>query len=290
MIDLSLSDDETSTSTSKSGGYNKKHANSNSQHITSRGQLETDVTTVTANNNALPTTSSLSASTFISISTFASVSTTSTPAFASTSKSPTTSPSPKSRTRLEASTRIIKFADRQRELRKSESDWMEAFERLVDYKEKHNHTRVPQHYKEDRKLGGWVKRQRSYCKVKYRIDLLNEIGFDWQIRHPDSWNVMYNRLLIFKEKYGTTRVPPNYEAEPLLSKWVRRQRYTCKNEGWIDRLNDIGFEWEFKKRSSLEMLKSKNPSSYDLPAKLDNYNPIFARPPWHPPTKEHLNG
>jgi hypothetical protein len=124
---------------------------------------------------------------------------------------------------------------------------MEAYERLVDYKEIHNHTQVPQHYKEDRKLGRWVKRQRAYCKVKYRIDLLKGIGFDWQIRKPDGWNIMFNRLLVFKEKFGTTCVPKNYEADPMLSNWVRRQRHTCKNEGWIERLNDIGFKWDVKR-------------------------------------------
>jgi hypothetical protein len=124
---------------------------------------------------------------------------------------------------------------------------METFERLVDYKEKHNHTQVPQDYKEDRKLGRWVKRQRCYCKVKYRIDLLNGIGFVWQIQRQDAWNVMYSRLVKFKEKYGTTCVPQNYEADPMLANWVRNERHLCKNEGRIDRLNTIGFQWDVSK-------------------------------------------
>jgi hypothetical protein len=225
VVDLSLSDEETTTSTNKGGGNNRRNADSNPQNNTSPGLLEADANQATVNNTTLPSTSSALTSTL----TFASPSI------------------PKARTRLEATSRIIKFADQQRELRKSESDWMEAFESLVDYKEKHNHTRVPQHYKEDRKLGRWVKRQRAYCKVKYRIDLLNDVGFDWQIRKPDAWIMMFNRLLVFREKFGTTLVPPNYEADPMLSNWVRRQRHTCKNEGWIERLNDIGFEWDVKR-------------------------------------------
>jgi hypothetical protein len=200
VYDLSLSDDETTTSTNKGGGHNKRNADSNSQNNTSPVLPEADANQATANNTTMQSTSSAFT-------------------FASTSAS-TSSPSiPKTRTRLEASSRIIKFSDQQRELRKSELDWMEAYERLVDYKEIHNHTQVPQHYKEDRKLGRWVKRQRAYCKVKYRIDLLKGIGFDWQIRKPDGWNIMFNRLLVFKEKFGTTCVPKNYEADPMLSNW-----------------------------------------------------------------------
>ena len=59
--------------------------------------------------------------------------------------------------------------------------WMEMYQRLRAYKEKHKSTRVPLHFKADPKLACWVNSQRSRCCKKERVDLLNDIGFEWKI-------------------------------------------------------------------------------------------------------------
>ena len=41
-----------------------------------------------------------------------------------------------------------------------EVQWMEMYQRLVDYKEVHNSTLVPRDYPEDSELGNWVSKQR----------------------------------------------------------------------------------------------------------------------------------
>ena len=49
-----------------------------------------------------------------------------------------------------------------------------------------------------------------------------------------------------KKKHGTTRIPTNISNDPQLDTWVRIQRVVCKEQNWIDLLNDIGFDWSTK--------------------------------------------
>jgi len=128
---------------------------------------------------------------------------------------------------------------------KSFESWMEMYRRLVAYEKIHGHTRVPKRYKEDPKLGRWVSHQRSRrsCKDKVRIDLLNEIKFEWKLHHQDDWMEMYRRLLAYKKIHGNTRIPQRYKEDPKLGKWVSDQRSKCKDKDRIYLLNDIGFVW-----------------------------------------------
>ena len=74
----------------------------------------------------------------------------------------------------------------------------DRFEELKAYKAAHGHTRVPQHYAENKPLGKWVTKQRYCYNLKMcgeqsqltdeRIGMLNAIGFEWNVmkkrRHP----------------------------------------------------------------------------------------------------------
>jgi len=125
------------------------------------------------------------------------------------------------------------------------NDWGVMYQRLLMYKKKHGTASVPTRYKADRQLATWVTSQRSYCKKKDRIDLLNNIGFAWKVhRH---WGVMYQRLLTYKENHGNTRVPRHYKADLQFAHWVYTQRHSCKKKDRIDLLNDIGFVWNPKR-------------------------------------------
>jgi superfamily II DNA or RNA helicase len=61
--------------------------------------------------------------------------------------------------------------------------WEDMFARLTDFKKAHGHCRVPQNWREDRRLGKWVNTQRTHFKrgnVKpHRQRLLDELGFVW---------------------------------------------------------------------------------------------------------------
>ena len=53
-----------------------------------------------------------------------------------------------------------------------------------------------------------------------RKALLDELGFVWQVRQRTGWNDRYDELIKFKEQYGDTIVPQQYEANRPLGKWV----------------------------------------------------------------------
>ena len=62
-----------------------------------------------------------------------------------------------------------------------------------------------------------------------RIDLLNEIGFEWAGEGREKfWNLRYQELVDFHAINGTTRVPEKYEAAPQLQTWVSLQRRQMK--------------------------------------------------------------
>jgi len=123
--------------------------------------------------------------------------------------------------------------------------WMKMYQRLEAYRMKYKDTLVPFHYKADPQLENWVIRQRYHCKEKDRIDLLNNIGFEWKaVTKRKNWGIMYQRLLTYKKENGTTRVPSKYKADPQLRKWVEKQRQCCNCKEQIDLLNDIGFVWK----------------------------------------------
>ena len=128
------------------------------------------------------------------------------------------------------------------------------YDRLIQYKKHHGTTRVPQRYKEDPKLGGWVDIQRRLCKKKDRRDLLNKIGFEWQIREMKAWvggwERMFQRLKDFQDRHGTTRVPQRWKEDPRLGIWVQNQRRHCKKKERVDLLNGIGFEWNLRRASA----------------------------------------
>jgi len=130
--------------------------------------------------------------------------------------------------------------------------WMEMYGRLKKYKESHNgSTRVPQRYKPDPRLGGWVDIQRRSCKREDRVALLKAIGFEWTVREMSewkgSWAKLYARLLQYKQKHGTTRVPTRYPEDPQLGVWVQNQRRHCKQQERRDLLDKIGFEWNLRR-------------------------------------------
>eukprot|EP00536_Pseudo-nitzschia_multiseries_P019629 jgi/Psemu1/233029/e_gw1.5900.4.1 len=54
---------------------------------------------------------------------------------------------------------------------------------------------------------------------------------------------MYQRLVAYKKKHNTTRVPLGYKEDPQLGSWVQTQRSDCEESDRIDRLNRIGFAW-----------------------------------------------
>ncbi len=63
--------------------------------------------------------------------------------------------------------------------------WDDMFDALVEFKEVYGHCNVPQHWKENKRLGKWVNTQRTARKrgklQAERERKLSEIGFAWHL-------------------------------------------------------------------------------------------------------------
>jgi len=68
-----------------------------------------------------------------------------------------------------------------------------------------------------------------------------------------AWNTHYQSLIKYKAQHGHCNVP-NYSKEyPVLSRWVKRQRYIRKEnritQDRIDALDAIGFSWNLQQET-----------------------------------------
>jgi hypothetical protein len=131
-----------------------------------------------------------------------------------------------------------------------EARWMEIYQRLVDYKEKHNTVLVPVNYSQDPVLGVWVVDQRNmHLRGKLsprRADLLNKVGFVWDPLDT-RWNEMFARLVEYKKKYGCVLKLSKRQKVPKLARWVFDQRSHRRRERLsmerINKLDSIDFVW-----------------------------------------------
>ena len=146
--------------------------------------------------------------------------------------------------------------------------WNERYNELVQFKRLQGHCNVPSCYEDNPALSQWVKRQRYQHKLKSsgkhsnltteREGMLDSLGFIWNA-HEANWEESYTKLMKFKEYYGHCRVPTKYPSDQQLAVWVKLQRRQYRllrtvgadksNMTWerVDRLNDIGFEWDPRK-------------------------------------------
>ena len=75
------------------------------------------------------------------------------------------------------------------------------------------------------------------------------------VSHDTKWEIMLDRLLEFKKRYGNCLVPNRYKDDFKLGSWVSTQRKQYKAlacgrydsttlpASRINRLNEIGFAW-----------------------------------------------
>jgi hypothetical protein len=123
-------------------------------------------------------------------------------------------------------------------LRESKKPWTDWLEELRDYKKIHGHCDVPLKYEKNLPLGAFVNNQRSeYRKLlkgepssmnDAKIKDLEAMGFHWSVREGRTpWNARLAELLAYKDKYGDTNVPRNWEENPSLSIWVETVCPAC---------------------------------------------------------------
>jgi hypothetical protein len=136
----------------------------------------------------------------------------------------------------------------------NEELWLERYNELIKFKEQHNHCNVPRNYKHNKPLSIWVDSQRRDYRrgklLKKHEDMLNEIGFEWEVKtksNDELWNVRYEELVEFKRQKGHCNVPRKFQHNEQLGRWVSTQRQFYNqeklSEARVTKLEEIGFEW-----------------------------------------------
>lgn len=142
-----------------------------------------------------------------------------------------------------------------------EEQWQEAFEELLRFKAQHGHYEVGFETKENKKLSSWIQAQRDDCRhgdlQAERKAKLDEIGFNWSSELLDfRWQEFFEQLRKYHTEYGNADVPDRWKENPVLAKWVARQRRSRKQEALskerIRLLDEIGFTWQHRERGTWE--------------------------------------
>jgi superfamily II DNA or RNA helicase len=127
--------------------------------------------------------------------------------------------------------------------------WEVGFSKLLHFKEREGHCKVPAIYKEgDLALGDWVITQRTNkdSLAPELIERLDALGFVWDL-DVDYWEVGFSKLQQHKEREGHCMVDYGYkEGNFNLDKWAETQRenkYKLTPER-IERLDALGFVWD----------------------------------------------
>lgn len=145
--------------------------------------------------------------------------------------------------------------------------WDEILGRLVKFKEREGHLRVPYYFDDDGyKLGQRVVNLRQQRKIlsKDRISILNEMGFVWN-EIDEKWNDFITALTSFHEREGHLNVKTNHvENGYRLGERVIKYRVEIeKNNDFykdrIEQLQKMGFIWDsnvYNWNQHFEALKS----------------------------------
>ena len=154
---------------------------------------------------------------------------------------------------------------------KSNVDFEERCEQLLEFKDEFGHCNVPAKYSANIAFGSWCHKMRYNHNQKlkgkpvsgnifqHQIKRLEEIGFQWKVSdHVETFEQRCRDLEAFKSEFGHCSVPRSYCEDPSLGTWCSTMRYSYhqKQQGKkpdrklcqdrIDRLEKIGFRWKDK--------------------------------------------
>jgi len=129
-------------------------------------------------------------------------------------------------------------------------EWKKAFKALQSFRDREGHCLVrDKHIEGGINLGNWVKVQRRGRQDDDKIELLNSLGFVWNVLDW-QWGQGYQSLKEFWDREKHCQVPAQHEENGFkLGVWVGTQRsakVTMSPER-KQRLDDIGFVWAVRK-------------------------------------------
>jgi hypothetical protein len=127
---------------------------------------------------------------------------------------------------------------------------------LVKFRRKNGHCMVSRSYEQDKSLGRWVGKQRTFQNNsrlrRDRKECLDEIRFAWKpdppgVKPDDKlWHQKYEKLVEFKRKKGHCLVPRMEDAS--LRNWVRIQRRRHRDSKLrLERkelLDTLNYDWK----------------------------------------------
>ncbi|GAX21474.1 hypothetical protein FisN_10Hh053 [Fistulifera solaris] len=135
--------------------------------------------------------------------------------------------------------------------------WMEKYQELLEFKEKHGHCKVPTNYKENPRLASWVRNLRcDQLQGKVRADrkqMLDEIGFVWRKTPEDREKEKTQKRLrelirlvpdseLKEEELAIKRsMIEKEEAEKKKQKEIREQKLqeSVLHQKWLERYQEL---------------------------------------------------
>jgi hypothetical protein len=130
--------------------------------------------------------------------------------------------------------------------------WVHMYFKLYIYHYQHNSTSVSEADGHNSMFVKWTRQQKEDYKngtlTKLQIDLLNELDFDWNLDPPPTWDDMYEELVQYRIKHGSTLINGYINKE--LSRWTKQQMKDYR-KGRLDvdkikKLEMLVFDWNPK--------------------------------------------
>lgn len=110
-----------------------------------------------------------------------------------------------------------------------EKSWLASYNRLLEYYGTNGHSSVLRS-DPDKKLSGWVKRQRNNRREgklsQEKIDKLDTLNFVWH-RLDFAWDSKYNMLIEYQKAHHTCDISTGINRP--LAEWTQRQRREYRN-------------------------------------------------------------
>jgi hypothetical protein len=141
-------------------------------------------------------------------------------------------------------------------------EWDYMIHKLIQFKNQFGHVHITEGHP-DVKLYNWIIYQRKlYWKDKLDGDKLSELismGVDMRNKTLNHWEIMFDKLISFKQEHGHLNVSNTFNKDDQLFNFVkglRRGKGTISEER-REKLDKIGFNWNPGKKVSTMLNKER---------------------------------
>ncbi|KAG7341272.1 type III restriction enzyme [Nitzschia inconspicua] len=129
-------------------------------------------------------------------------------------------------------------------------NWIYEYFKLYWHHFQHNNTNISQSSGYNGDFVYWVEMQkRDHIAGKLeqgKIDLLNDLNFDWRPNPVATWEDMYEQLSQYYDRFGSTLINTNINRD--LGIWTSELRISYSkgdlDPTWVAKLNHLKFDWK----------------------------------------------